>query len=222
MTNEQIVEKLRDDDEYYTGIGRNFLSASDIGDILDGTYSKIPQDREWKPHFEIGKMFHVQTLEPEKMGKFDVRDVPRRGNGETFIKASEAKMVANMKVSHDAHIPARGLLYGPDVNYEQPAIMTLEGVPFKGKADCLNPNVGWCVDLKSTARMHHFNESIGKWYTAQLWIYYKLFGLPTAYVVVDKRTMECKVIYPPKHFYAQGKAKVLEAIGIYKRNYQNV
>ena len=221
MTNEQIVDKLRDDDEYYGGLGREYLSASDIGDILDGTYTKIPQDREWKPHFEIGKMFHVQTLEPHKLGKFDVRDVPRRFAGEEFIKYKEAMMVENMKHSHDAHITARGLLYGPEVNYEQPGITTIEGIPFKGKADCLNPLVGWCVDLKSTGRIQYFSDSISKWYTAQLWIYYKLFGLPTAYVVVDKTSLETQVIYPPKHFYAQGKAKVLEAIDIYKRDYQN-
>ena len=222
MNKNEIINELRDDNEYYHGKGRDYLSASDINGILDGTYTKEIVDQEWKSHFEIGKMFHVQTLEPEKLGKFKIKDVKRRMAGEEFIKRSEAEMVAKMKLSHDADVTARGLLYGPGVEYEVPNIVDIEGIPFKGKADCLNPQLGWCVDLKSTSRIDFFNESIKKWYVAQLWCYYKIFGLPTAYIVVDKKTLETKVIYPPKHFYAQGKALVLEAIQKYKDHYLNV
>lgn len=216
MEENDIIERLKDDDQYYNGVGRDYLSASDIGNILEGTYTKIPDRSDWKPHFEIGKYFHVQTLEPHKLDTFDVRDVKRRMAGEQFLKQNEVWMCEDMKKSHDADINARGILYGPDVQYEIPAITTIEGIPFKGKCDILNPAIGYLGDLKSTSNLQGFDDSIRKWYCPQLWIYWKLFGLPTAYIAVDKRSLETEVIFPEQHFYAQGKAMVLEAIQIYK------
>ena len=215
----KVIDLLRDDNEYYTGVGRDYLSASDIQDIIDGTYTKEIQEREWKIHFEVGKYFHVQTLEPHKLDRFDVRDVARRKAGDQYLKQKEVDNLREMKLSHDRSNEARGLLYGPGVEYEVPMVGEIEGVKFKGKADCLNPMLGWCVDLKSTSNIDNFGVSIEKWYGPQLWIYWKLSGLPTAYVVVDKKTLETKIIYPSKHFYALGKAKVLKAIEIYKRDY---
>ena len=34
MTNEQIIDKLKDDNEYYNGLGRSYLSNSDIGTLI--------------------------------------------------------------------------------------------------------------------------------------------------------------------------------------------
>ena len=218
MKENEIIDKLRNDDEYYGGLGRDYLSASDISGILDGTYSKTPV-REWKQVFEMGKYFHVQTLEPEKLGNFIVKDVPRRKKGEEFLKQSEVEIVKAMKLSHDRNIEARGILYGPEVEYEVPAITTIEGIPFKGKADIINESIGYLGDLKSTSNLYNFDSSIEKWYCAQLWVYWKLFGKPTVYIVVDKTTLETQVIYPSKHFYALGKALVLKAIDIYKSEY---
>ena len=217
--NGEIIELLRDDNEYYTGVGRDYLSASDISNILDGSYTKEVQDREWKIHFEIGKYFHVQTLEPHKLDKFTIKDVARRKAGDQYLKTSEVEMLKDMKASHDASLEARGLLYGPGVEYEVPMVGEIEGIPFKGKMDCSNPMLGWCVDLKSTSNLEGFGVSIEKWYCPQLWIYWKLSGMPTAYVAVDKKTLETQVIYPSKHFYALGKAQVLKAIEIYKNEY---
>ena len=211
-----ILERLEDDDFYYGEVRKAAISASNINAILEGRFD---EPSEHKPAFEIGKYFHCLTLEPEKIPDFEVKDVTRRGKGETYLKTSEVDMCNNMKKSHDAHTEARGILYGPGVEYEVPGITIIDGVLFVGKCDILNPQIGWLGDLKSTSFIQDFDNSIRKWYTAQLWLYYKIFDLPTSYIVTDKKTLETEVIYPDKFQYAAGKAKVLEAIGLYKQNY---
>ena len=218
-TKSEFESKLLHDPFYYGEAREHTISASDINDLLNREYQVNP-DREWKAHFEVGKYFHVQTLEPEKLGNFTIMDRLRRNPGEEFLKQNEVTMCEGMKASHDAHIEARGLLYGPGVKYEVPAVTEIDGVMVRGKADCINPQVKWLVDLKSTSRIDYFTESIEKWYTAQLWIYWKLFGMPTAYIITDKKTLETRVMYPKQYLYADGKAKVLKAIEIYKNEYQ--
>lgn len=106
-----LFNKKLEDDNFYYGKVRNYaVSASNIGNILDGTFGS--DDSGWKLHYEIGKYFHVQTLEPDKLDKFDVRDVDRRKPGDQYLKESEVEKIKAMKVSHDADVEARGILYG--------------------------------------------------------------------------------------------------------------
>lgn len=215
--NKEFVNNLLDDDYYYGEVRESAISASNVGDIKDG---KFGGPSEWKVHYEFGKLFHVQTLEPEKLSKFDIRDVARRKDGEQFLKQTEANKAAAMKISHDSHAEARGIIYGPEVEYEVPGYTIIEGVLFIGKADIHNPMLGYLGDLKSTSRMQYFDESIEKWYCAQLWVYWTIFQLPTVYVAVEKSNeFETQVIYPTKYLYAKGKSDTLKAIEIYKRDY---
>lgn len=215
-------EKLVDDSYYYGEARQHALSASNIMDIIQGTYNP-DQPSEKKVVYEIGKYFHVQTLEPHKLDKFDVRDNSRRKKGEYHLKMQEVEMCEGMKASHDANIEARGILYGPTVEYEVPAMTQIEGINFIGKCDIYNPQIGFIGDLKSTRDVDTFENSIEKWYCPQLWIYWKLFGMPTAYIIVEKNDEpRTRVMYPPKYFYAKGKELTLRAIEIYKRDYLNV
>ena len=211
-----IIEKLKDDDFYYGDIRKAAVSASNINAILEGTFE---EEQEFKAAFLVGRYFHQLTLEPHKIDDFDVRDVARRKAGEVFLKQSEADLCEEMKKSHDAVPMARGILYGPGVEYEIPGLTIIEGVLFIGKCDILNPQIGYLGDLKSTSNLMGFSQSIRKWYTSQLWLYWKIFGYPTAYITTDKKTLKTEVIFPERYFYADGKAKVLEAIEVYKRNY---
>ena len=216
MTNEIFNNRLQDDHYYYKEVRKAAISASNINNILEGSFGE-PQP--WKIHFSIGSYFHELTLEPEKIASYDVRDVDRRKKGETFLKTKEVEMCESMKDSHDAHAEARGIIYGPNVQYEAPGHTVIDGVLFVGKCDVMNPQLGWLGDLKSTGNLMGFDDSIRKWYTAQLWLYWKIFDMPTVYVTVCKQTYETHVIYPEKFHYADGKAKVLEAISVYKEKY---
>ena len=57
MTTQKIIKTLKDDNEYYNGIGRQYLSNSDIGTLL-----KNPRDfgkkLEDSKEFAMGRYFH--------------------------------------------------------------------------------------------------------------------------------------------------------------------
>lgn len=209
-------ESLLNDTYYYGEVRQSAISASTINSILDGTFG---EPSEWKIVFEVGKYFHCLTLEPEKIPAFEVRDVPRRKAGEKYLKQSEVDMCIGMKKSHDAFPEARGIIYGPNVEYEIPGYTIIDGVLFIGKCDINNPDIGYIGDLKSTGNLYGFDNSIEKWYTSQLWLYWKIFNLPTAYVVTEKKSLVTEVIYPDRDMYHEGKKKVLAAIKIYKQEY---
>jgi len=65
VVNQAILELLRDDKEYYGGIGRNYLSNSDIGTLLNNP-KQFGAIREDNKAFMEGRYFHQLILEPEK------------------------------------------------------------------------------------------------------------------------------------------------------------
>ena len=71
--NNQILNKLRDDNEYYNGIGRKYLSNSDIGTLL-----KNPREfgirRGDTKEFAMGRYFHQLFLEPDKAKEWEFID----------------------------------------------------------------------------------------------------------------------------------------------------
>ena len=60
-----ILEVLKNDDEYYRGVGKNYLSNSDIGVLLSNPqdYGKVRYDDK---SLAEGRLFHQLLLEPEK------------------------------------------------------------------------------------------------------------------------------------------------------------
>lgn len=133
------------------------------------------------------------------------------------ISLDDLAHLERLESAVNASVEARGLLYGPNIKYEEPNVMEIEGLPWKGKADVVNDDIGYLVDLKTTGYMPRFKQAAEKYgYTSQAWIYYKLFGLPTKYVIVDKTTCEVDVWSPPRSFYVKGKARALEACEKYQ------
>ncbi len=63
--NEHILDLLKNDQEYYGGIGKNYLSNSDIGTLLNNP-KEFGKEREDNKAFMEGKYFHQLILEPEK------------------------------------------------------------------------------------------------------------------------------------------------------------
>ena len=62
----EVLEKLRDDNEYYRGVGKNYLSNSDIGSLLNNPlYFGVSQPDN--PNFAKGRLFHQLLLEPEQL-----------------------------------------------------------------------------------------------------------------------------------------------------------
>ena len=60
---ENVIDILRDDKEYYSGIGKNYLSNSDIDALLNNPRD-FGKPREDNKNFADGRYFHQLLLEP--------------------------------------------------------------------------------------------------------------------------------------------------------------
>ena len=77
MNNAEVLERLRDDKDYYGQFGRQYLSNSDLYNLLKNpTQFRIPQQKT-KPMLE-GSYFHTKMLEPHKLDQFEVIDSSTR------------------------------------------------------------------------------------------------------------------------------------------------
>ena len=62
---QEVITKLRDDFEYYSGVGKQYLSNSDIGVLLSNP-KMYGVSRDDNKSFAEGRYFHQLLLEPEK------------------------------------------------------------------------------------------------------------------------------------------------------------
>ena len=77
MTKAEIIEKLRDDELYYGKFGKQYLSNSDIGTLLDDPL-KYGTPLKESPNLVIGSYFHTAILEPGKLERFKIIDASTR------------------------------------------------------------------------------------------------------------------------------------------------
>ena len=77
MKKDEIIERLRNDEDYYGEYGDQFLSNSHISKLLKNPmslYDKTPDN----PNFKIGGYFHTAILEPDKLKSFKIIDASTR------------------------------------------------------------------------------------------------------------------------------------------------
>ena len=80
MKREQVIQKLKEDEHYYGSFGKQYLSASNVRDLLfrPTEYGKLEKTL---PLIQ-GGYFHTLMLEPEKLNTYHVLDVRTRNNKE--------------------------------------------------------------------------------------------------------------------------------------------
>ena len=71
MNKKQILQKLRNDEDYYGDFGNQFLSNSHIGKLLKDPLNAFEPSKQ-SPAFAIGGYFHTCILEPGKLEKFKI------------------------------------------------------------------------------------------------------------------------------------------------------
>jgi len=231
MTEKEILHKLTKDSEYYGDFGKQFLSASNIRDLL---YSPTNFNKTEKtlPLLE-GRYFHTAILEPEKKDDIPIITCNSRNTKEfrSFCAENELSSYDVLLRKEKEHldlmiekllsnIEVFDMIYGKDTEYEVPNITQIDNVMFKGKCDIITPdNV---FDLKTSSNVHKFRYSCKEYcYDSQAYIYQKLFNKPMTFIVIDKKTFEIKIAECSPEFIQNGEMKVKNAIKVYKKFFKD-
>ena len=107
-------------------------------------------------------------------------------------------------------------IYNAGNEFEVPAISSIQGMDWKGKADIVGKD--FIIDLKTTSDIHKFKWSAKSYnYDSQCYIYQQLFGRPLAFYVIDKSSGQLGIFRPTESFIKGGESKVARAIEVYNR-----
>jgi hypothetical protein len=229
FSKKEILDKLRNDEDYYGDFGRQFRSNSDISTLLTNPLALgTPQ----KPNinFLVWGYFHTAILEPEKLKKYRIVESTTR-NTKAYREISGGEMcllqheVDNLELLIDtmqSNNVCRDLINGINVEYEQPGIGEIEGMIWKGKAYIVNHDEKLVIDLKTTSDISKFRSSAFRYnYDSQAYIYRKLFGYDLVFIAIDKKTKQIGIFDCSDAFYENGKDKVQQAVEQYKLFYEN-
>lgn len=223
-----IIEQLRDDNNYYGVLGKQYLSNSDIGTLLNNPQSYGKSRPDSKNLLE-GRYFHQLLIEPEKAQVIPFVDVTTRTTKEykNYCEENNLEMCLLKKEKEDIErlvsVMKRNITFYDEIYrdgnlYETPAITEIAGLKWKGKADILTHDS--IIDLKTTADIQKFKYSARSYnYDSQCYIYQTLFGKPLVFYVVDKSTAQLGIFRPTEEFVRGGEAKVIRAVEVYQKYY---
>lgn len=226
MTTENIIAKLRDDKEYYSGIGKDYLSNSDIGVLLSNP-KDFGKPRKDEKHFAEGRYFHQLLIEPEKAIGTPFVDVSTRNtkeykkfceenNHEFVLLRKEMEEMESLASIIKGNIAFYDEIYNDGNQYEKPSVGVIHGMNWKGKTDIETPEI--LIDLKTTSDIGKFKYSARSYnYDSQAFIYQELFGKPLVFYVIDKGSGQLGIFRPTNSFIESGELKVKRAIQVWEK-----
>lgn len=225
-----ILALLNDDKEYYGGVGKNYLSNSDIGTLLTNP-KDFGKSREDSKAFMDGRFFHQLLLEPEKAEATPFVDVSTRNTKEYKNYCEENNLpfcmlkkeqdeVRELVNTMKGNITFYDEIYKDGNQFEVPAVGTIQGMMWKGKADIVGND--FLIDLKTTGDIQKFKYSAKAYnYDSQCYIYQQLFGKPLVFYVIDKTTGVLGIFKPSPEFIESGERKVARAIEVFSKYFGN-
>ena len=231
MNKEKILQKLKNDEDYYGEFGNQFLSNSHVSKLLKDPLRAFEPSKP-SPAFLVGGYFHTCILEPNKLEKFKVVKSTTRNTkaykdvagGELCLLQHEVDTIELMREKVMANDICADLIMGTDGklnDFEAPMVTELFGNKWKGKADIVNHEEKLVIDLKTTADIDKFQWSASKFnYDSQAYIYSKLFGYEFLFIVIDKNTHQIGMFDCSPQFYERGEEKVSKASEAYDLFYK--
>ena len=232
MKSEQVIQKLRNDEDYYGDFGRQYLSNSDISVLLDNPLN-FKQPSKQIPAFLIGGYFHTAILEPDKLEKYKVIEATTRNTkkykeiseGELCLLQHEVDQIELMREKVLNNKICKEFILGSNsksqIEYEVPGIIELEGNWWKGKADIVNHDEKLIIDLKTTGDLNRFKSSAYRYnYDSQAYIYRKIFDYDFLFIAIDKSTHQIGIFDCSDRFYESGFEKVKKATDVYDLFYK--
>jgi hypothetical protein len=231
MNKEKILQKLKNDEDYYGEFGNKFLSNSHVGKLLKDPLRAFEPSKP-SPAFLVGGYFHTCILEPDKIEKYKIVKSTTRNTkaykdvagGELCLLQHEVDTIELMREKVMSNDICADLIMGTDGklnDFEVPMVTELFGNKWKGKADIVNHNEKLVIDLKTTADIEKFQWSASKYnYDSQAYIYSKLFGYEFLFIVIDKSTHQIGMFDCSPQFYERGEEKVRKASEAYDLFYK--
>jgi hypothetical protein len=232
MNKEKVIEKLRHDEHYYGKFGQQYLSNSDIKDLLDNPLM-FKKNKDKTVPMLIGGYFHTLVLEPEKLKSFKVIEASTRNtkvykeisDGELCLLQKEADMCELMSDALLGNDVCKEMIKGnstSNIEYEVPGLVDIYGQTWKGKADILNHDLKLILDIKTTGDLSRFRNSAYKYnYDSQAYIYRRMFGYDMVFIAIDKSNHQIGVYDCSENFLISGNDKVKRAIEAYELFYQD-
>lgn len=223
---QEIIDILKNDKEYYSGIGRQYLSNSDISTLLENP-SSFGKPREDNKSFAEGRYFHQLLIEPDKADGIHFVDAGTRTtkeyknycethNIDFCLLKKEKDEIKRLASVMKSNISFYEEIYREGNVYEQPGVAMIKGLMWKGKADILTDDC--IIDLKTTGDINKFKYSAKSYnYDSQCYIYQTLFGRPLVFFVIDKNTSQLGMFKPTESFIRGGEQKVERAVEIYNK-----
>jgi len=222
-----IIEQLRDDKNYYGELGKNYLSNSDI-------YSLLNNPRDFRKNEKtlpliMGRYFHTAMLEPDKIGEYAVVDSSTRStkvfkeyvaennlDNYDVLLQKEIETIDTWIQAMQSNFTMYSDIYMDQNMYEQPGVVELFGMKWKGKADIITDT--HVIDIKTSSNIDKWKWSANDYnYDSQAYIYQQIFNKPVMFYIVDKKTLKLKIATPIEETILRGRDKVLKAIEVYKK-----
>ena len=229
MKKELILERLKNDEDYYGDFGKQFLSNSNVGTLLTNPLA-LRDTQQSNINFLIGGYFHTAILEPDKLKKYRIVEASTRNTniykemsgGEMCLLNHEVDQLELMIDKVLSNEVCKGLIRADNNDYEVPGIAEIAGAMWKGKADILNHSEKLIVDLKTTSNLADFRYSAKKYnYDSQAYIYKQLFGYDMVFMAIDKVTNQIGIYDCSDKFLETGKEKVEKAVEAYNLFYND-
>lgn len=230
---EKVLELLNDDHNYYDGIGKLFLSNSNMKTLIKDPEQYGAPQGDPTPPLKIGNAFHKAVLEPEKFEAEIVVDASTRNTKiyKEALEESGEKMLL-LRKDHDnilkwrqrmlANQNVQDLIVGDNIDYEVPYVGEIMGEWFKGKADIVNHTEKLIVDIKTSAEIERFRTSAYKYgYDSQAFIYQQLTGYEMVFLVIDKTTLKMGLYDCSENFLVTGKDKVIDGVTAFRMFYKD-
>tara|TARA_R110002153_G_scaffold197711_2_gene351241 strand:- start:1250 stop:1987 length:738 start_codon:yes stop_codon:yes gene_type:complete len=222
------LENLKDDNMYYGDFGQQYLSNSNIYNLLKfPKLFRVPQPKT-KPMIE-GSYFHTAMLEPDKLKDYQVIDVASRSTkaykeacpeGDILLLQKEKDHLDNLVNTMQDNLEIFDVIYAEGNEFEIPAIQSIMGNDWKGKADIITDD--FVIDIKTTNDISKFMYSCKTYnYDSQAYLYQRFFNRPLRFYVIDKQSFQLGIYDCSANFIEGGKNKVEKATEIYNKFFSN-
>ena len=226
----KVIDKLKDDKNYYGDYGKQYLSNSNIRSLIN---SPNEFKKPTKPAKELimGSYFHTAMLEPDKSSEYKIiesstrstkvfKDYIKENNLDAYdvLLTKETEQVMTWVDKMSSNIEMYEYIYDSNNKFEVPGVAQIMGNWWKGKADIITED--YVIDLKTTTKIHDFKWKCNNfYYNSQAYLYQRIFGKKMIFFIIDKDTLQLKISDCSPEFIERGKENVEKATNEYNKFY---